>query len=353
MELSAVLRLTRLELRKLFKGKALYIVAFILVFFAGVSTTGWDDDYRRTTAMFRDQMNNSITNLEQMAKLPINITHPPVVIIGGGFPGTGSPPQIDFENRPLKDTNGNLIPENLEYYKQLYTDFYEGEIGALTEEGGQFSLGSLMGQGATQVGHLIPILGVALAVGLFAGDFRGGYRLMVSRGVRRSNLMTAKVMTVIALAMGLTTLFTAALFLSGLASASNIGGAGLAGLSSSTIAHIFGVALLMFAAYMLVGGVVGTVMTSPSAAMGVGLVLAFISSSFFFMLTPEDDFFLAKLSPISLGYNFNSLMYYVWRAGEESSRYRDVIPSIAIVAVYAGIYISLIYGVFSKKQLRG
>jgi hypothetical protein len=71
------------------------------------------------------------------------------------------------------------------------------------------------------------------------------------------------------------------------------------------------------------------------------------------MLTPEDDFFLAALSPVSLGYNFNSLMYYVWQGGQVSSRYRDVIPSVVFPLAYSAVFVSLIYGVFSKKQLRG
>ncbi|XUW99903.1 MAG: ABC transporter permease subunit [Dehalogenimonas sp.] len=348
MDLPSIFRLIRLEFKKLFKGKALYIVVVLLIFFAGISTTGWKEDYQNNVRMLHEQISHSESNLEQMAKLPPNIKPPGVIMPGG----TNSPPQIDWINRPLKDAAGNLIPENMEYYKQLYTAYYENQIVALTQQGGPFSLGTLMGRGASQVGMLIPILAVALAVGLFATDFRGGYRLTVSRGVRRSSVMTAKLLTGLALAVGLAALFTAAQLLIGLISASGIEGAGLAGVSSSMILSIFAIALLLFVAYIALGGIISMIVGSPSAAMAVGLVIAFISVSFFFNLTPEDHFFLAGLSPVSLGYNFNSLMYYVWRDGDASTRYRDVAPSIAFALTYAAIFITAIYGIFSNKQLR-
>ncbi|PPD57508.1 ABC transporter permease subunit [Dehalogenimonas etheniformans] len=350
MDLPAIFRLVGLEFKKLFKGKALYIVIFLLIVFAGMSTTGWKDNYQNNVNSLRQMIGNSTQNLEQMAKLPPNVIKPPVVIIGGM--GSYEPPQIDWVNHPLKDADGNLIPENMAYYKQLYTTYYENQIVALTQEGGQFSLGRLMGQGASQVGMLIPILAVALAVGLFATDFRGGYRLMVSRGVRRSNVMTAKLLTALTLAVSLAALFTGAQLVFGLVSSSGIEGAGLSGVSSSTILSIFAIALLLFVAYMALGGVISTVVGTPSAAMAIGLVVAFISVSFFFNLTPEDHFFLAGLSPVSLGYNFNSLMYYVWRDGDASTRYRDVAPSVAFALTYAAIFVTAIYGIFSNKQLR-
>src|SRR5690606_7659221 len=142
-----------------------------------------------------------------------------------------------------------------------------------------------MGESASQVANMIPMLGVALAIGLFAGDYRGGYRLMISRGVRRSDVMSAKLITAIGLALLLAAVFTVALIIGSLG-AENSGG--LASLKASDVAGIFGVALLMFIAYMLFGGLVGTLITSSGSAMGIGLVLAFISSSFFFNLTPED-----------------------------------------------------------------
>jgi ABC-type transport system involved in multi-copper enzyme maturation permease subunit len=174
---------------------------------------------------------------------------------------------------------------------------------------------------------------------------------MVSRGVRRANVMSAKLAASLGLALILALVFTIVLTL-GSVGAENSGGLG--SLTASDLLGVFGVALLMFTAYMLFGALVGTFFTSSGSAMAIGLVLAFVSASFYFNLTPEDDFiFLSLFSPVSLGYNFNSLMYYVWRAGEESSRYRDVIPSVAVVLAYSSIFVGFIYGIFSKKQLRG
>ncbi len=200
---------------------------------------------------------------------------------------------------------------------------------------------------------LIPLLAVALSVGLFAGEYRNGaYRLMISRGVKRSNLVSAKMLTLLMLAVALAAVFTATLLLGGLAAVNGLDTGSSAGISLAAVWEIFWIVLLMLIAYMLVGGIVSTILASSGSGMAVGLVLAFVSATFFFMLTPKDDFFLAAVSPVTLGYNFNSLMYYVWRAGEASDRYRDVLPSLAVVLVYASIYILAVYSVFSKKDLK-
>ncbi len=352
---TAILRLFRIELRKVFKGKAIYIILLVLLFFAAIGTFGQSDNYSREVSYIKQDMNQTISNLEQ------GHLGGPVGFIGSGiiispFPSSGggnSPPEFD-PSRPLRDEDGNLIPENISYYKELYIDYYEGEIDALTEDGGRYSLATIMGNGATQTAMLIPLLAVALSVGLFAGEYRNGaYRLMISRGVKRSNLVSAKMLTLLMLAVALAAVFTATLLLGGLAAVNGMDTGSSAGISLTAVWGIFWIVLLMLIAYMLVGGIVSTILASSGSGMAVGLVLAFVSATFFFMLTPKDDFFLAAISPATLGYNFNSLMYYVWRAGEASDRYRDVLPSIAVVLVYASIYIMAVYSVFTKKDLKG
>lgn len=328
-------RLTALEFKKLFKGKTLYIVLAVMALFAVISTIGQANNYSTEKIRLNNQMSSTLNSLEH-----------------GMLNTAYLPPGFNTRERPLHE-NFVIIPENLKFYQELFTDYFQSEIDSLTAEGGRYSLGGIMGHGASQAGMILPLLGMVLAVGMFAGEHRGGYRIMIGRGVRRSQLMTAKLVTTLGTAVGLAGVFTFALLLSGLAADGGIGGPGLSGLSSTSFYGIFGVALLMLAAYMLVGGVVGVVAGSAFSAMAVGMVLAFISVAFFFASTPEDDFFLAAFTPVSLGYNFNSLMYYVWRGGEEISRYREVVPSLAFVTTYAIVYIGFIYGVFVNKELKG
>ncbi len=342
LDFSAIGQLLRLEFRKVFKSKAIYIVLGVMVVFGGlIATNNRSGEFPSEEDMMRQELSRSLSILERGEFAPVAVFFQN----GSTF---GPPPGIDPTNKPLKDQDGALIPENVEYYKQYYTDYVEEQIAKLPESR-MDPLGTVMGQTASQVANMIPMLGVALAVGLFAGDFRGGYRLMISRGVRRNNLMTAKLLATLGLALLMAAVFTGVMLLGSLGATSG----SETTVSASIVLNVFGVALLMFVAYMLVGGLVGTILASSGSAMGVGLVLAFISSSFFFNLTPKDDFFLAFMSPASLGYNFNSLMYYVLRAGEESDRYRGVAPSIAVALTYAGVYAGVIYSVFSKKQLRG
>jgi ABC-type transport system involved in multi-copper enzyme maturation permease subunit len=348
---TAIFRLFRIELRKVFKGKAIYIILLVLLFFAAIGTSGQADNYSREVSYIKQDMKQTISNLEQGGfGGPVG----PGIFIGPSpFSSSGnSPPSID-PSRQLRDEAGALIPENIAYYIELYTNFYEGEIAALTAEGGRYSLAVIMGNGATQTAMLIPLLAVALSVGLFAGEYRNGaYRLMISRGVKRSNLVSAKMATLLLLALVLAATFTTTLLLGGLAAVNGMNTDTSVDISLATVWGIFWVALLMLIAYMLVGGIVSTILASPGSGMAVGLVLAFISATFFFMLTPKDDFFLAAVSPVTLGYNFNSLMYYVWRAGEAADRYRDVMPSIAVVLVFASFYIMAVYSVFTRRDLK-
>lgn len=336
---TAVFRLFRIELRKVFKGKAIYIILLVLLFFAAISTLGLADNYSQEVSNIENHMNDILAEIDA-GHLAIY--------------GNALPEDFYFLDYLLVDDNGQIIPENVELYKGFYREYFEAEIAALTGEGGHYSLASMMGNGATQTAMLIPLLAVALSVGLFAGEYRNGaYRLMISRGVKRSNLVSAKMLTLLMLAVALAAAFTATLLLGGLAAVNGMDTGSSAGISLTAVWGIFGIVLLMLIAYMLVGGIVSTILASSGSGMAVGLVLAFVSATFFFMLTPKDEFFLAAISPVTLGYNFNSLMYYIWRAGEASDRYRDVLPSIAVVLVYASIYIMAVYSVFTKKDLKG
>ena len=343
-DLAAIRQLTWLEFRKFFKGKAFYIVTALIIIFVGLAAINSSSFlYQSQADMMQQQLGQSLDELDRGQFGSV------MTVIENGM-SFGPPPGIEPIERPLRDQAGALIPENIEFYKQLYTEYVEAQILALPPEN-NIANPSIIGNTANQVANMIPLLAVALGVGLFASDFRGGYRLMISRGVRRRNAMTAKLVAAFGVAILLTAVFTTVLTLGFMLSGNYT--IDSAGITLSNIIGIAGVALLMFTTYILVGGAVGIVMASPSSAMGIGFALAFISSSFFFNLTPKDGFFLAAFSPVSLGYNFNSLMYYVWRAGEESDRYRGVIPSLAVTVTYIGIYITAIYAVFNKKQLKG
>ena len=61
---TAIFRLFRIELRKVFKVKALYIILLVLLFFAAISTLGLADNYSQEVSNIEDQMNDILAEID-------------------------------------------------------------------------------------------------------------------------------------------------------------------------------------------------------------------------------------------------------------------------------------------------
>ncbi len=345
---TAIFRLFRIELRKVFKGKTVYAIALVLIFLTAVGMQGLTSGYSRQVSNLEDQHSEIISRIESGI---------------WDIYGVALPEDFNFLDHPIIDDNGQIIQENVELYKSFYREYFQGEIDALTAEGGYYSFSQIAASGARQMASLIPILAVIMSVSLFASEFRGGlYRIIISRGVRRSDLISAKMLTSTTLALLFATILTVALLLGALAAYSSLGLDTPPDVSTAAFSGILGLALLMFFAYMMLGGAVGTLLASSSSAMAIGLVLAFLAGTLFFNATPCMEGFFGTISPVTLGYNFSSLMHHLWQpiggiegmvSPGQRDCYRDVGIALTLALTYTAAFTGFIYSVFMNKDLKG
>ncbi|MGI2336302.1 MAG: ABC transporter permease subunit [Dehalogenimonas sp.] len=342
-----LLRLTRLEFRKLRKGIALYIISAVIVLFAILITSNMDDNYSRQVQSI-NQHRSEITSMIETGQM---------VVYGNAIPDT-----MDYQSYIALDDNGHLLPANIEFWKEFYNEYFDSEIVSLTAEGGYYSFSAMTRNAAFSFASFIPVLAVAAGVTLFASEYRNStYRLIISRGVTRSGLMGAKVLTVVGLGLYLALLATLAVSLAGFLSFQNLSSSAPAVFSFAAIASIFGVAAFMFIGYMMGGAALGTLVASPTTAMTVGLIIAFIGGNIFLMASPCMDNIIGLLSPLSLGYNYGSLMQEFWVTsnsmgfgvfGDTQNCYRDVVPSIIVASGYTAFYTLAVFTIFRRKELK-
>lgn len=348
-DIAGIFRLTRLELRKLRKGTSFYIISTVIILFSLLISTNMDTQYSNEIRRINEQKSNLITQIEA-GQLVIH-----------GNAAEGNPDYWDYTE---VDETGRLLPENIDYWVELYSNYFADEIEGLTAEGGPFSYSSMVRNSASGIAILIPILAVAAAVSLFASEYRNStYRLIISRGVIRSHLISAKVLTVLGQTVFFALLLTVAVGLSGYISYNSLGADTPPVIEPGFLASVFAIAAFMFAAYMMGGALLGTILASPTTAMTIGLIIAFIGGYTFLMATPCQDGILGMLSPLSLGYNFNSLIQEYWSlsaatgplapgGGGPQDCYRDAVPAILTALGYTAFYTIATYTIFSRKELK-
>lgn len=344
---SSLFRLSRLEFRKLRKGTSLYIIAAVIILFSLLISSNVSDSYSHQVRFIDENSSQMISQIEAgFLALDMNVI----------------PEDFDWEAYPVRDDQGNLIPENIEFWKEFYRDAYQVEKDKLTAEGGRFSLAQLTSNAAISFSNLIPVLGVAAGVSLFAGEFRNStYRLMLSRGIRRGSLMGAKILTVIGMSLFFALVLGLAVTLSGYISYSGLSSAAPAAFSFGAFLSIFWLAVLMFVGYTMGGAALGILLGSPVTAMTVGLIIAFVGGTIFLFAHPGMDGIIGALSPLSLGYNFGSMIQETWVnttslginvPGDFRDDYRDLPVALIGASIYIGLYTMIVFTVFGRKELK-
>ncbi|MDV2988923.1 MAG: ABC transporter permease subunit [Dehalogenimonas sp.] len=332
-----MLRLWLLELKKIFKGKSFYLVTLLLLLFTVITMAGPGDYYEHQVIATTDRMNEAIAALGADYDLVYSEALP------AGF---------DRSRYPLRDESGNKIPGNVEVYQQMYQEYYQGQIDALTADGAEFSFSSLMSPG--KIVPIMPVFAVILGVIVLAMEYNGGvYRLIIGRGVKRGDLMWAKFLALASLALLLATVLVITSFIIGLANYNSLAAAQPPVIDPGAVFEIYWVLFLLLFAYMVFGGVLGTLLASPVPALVAGVVIAFMLSQFFvYGLTPCGDDMLSAISPLTLGYNFNSLTHLLWDSSDKVECYRSVPWAVGMALAYITVMIMFVQANFGHKELK-
>jgi len=342
--IAGIVRLFSIEINKLSKNKAVYITIMVLVTLVAALASVPANTYKSLVA-------SQEKSIQEMSEK-----------IDAGFPLTISawPEGYNPADYPLVDAEGNLIKENAELYKRFLREHLEAQNNGLTSEGGRYSFLNLMSQGARQGAGIVAILSLGVAISLFAGDFnRGAYRLMVSRGARRSNIITAKALAAGAIAVAVSLIATITILVTLRLLYQGFGTPHPAIFSIGDLGNIFWVFFLIALVYMALGGFFAMLLASSGSSMAVGLVWGFISVGFF-SVTPCGEGLLSIISPATIGYNAGSLMYNMWPgatlitgASAEQECYRTTSLAISLMLGYAAVFTAAIYAIFNRKELKG
>lgn len=332
-----MLRLLRLELRKIFKGKSFYLVTLSLLLFTITTMTGPGDYYEHQVTAITNRMNQAITALTADF---------------GPIYDEALPVGFDRNQYPINDESGNKIPENVEVYQKIYQEYYQGQIDALAAEGGEFSFSNLMAP--DRIIPLIPVFAVILGISVFALEYNNGiYRQIIGRGVKRGDLMRGKFLTLASLALLLTTVLLIISFIIGLVNYNSLGAVQPPVIHLEAVFNIYWVLFLLLFAYMVFGGALGTLLASPVPALVAGVVIAFMLSQFFvYGLTPCGDDMLSAISPLTLGYNFNSLTHLLWESSHKVECYRSVPWAVGMVLAYIAVMVTFVQVNFGQKELK-
>lgn len=347
-------RMIATEYLKLTRNKTVTIILLVMVVFVALFATVPGDSYKVMVGSFERLAEFDTTAIDRGS---------PVIL-------SEWPEGYEPEDYPLVDSQGNLIPENAEVYKRFIREHYQAEIDDLTADGGRYEFTSLLSQGARQSAGILAVLSLAMAVSLVAGEFNSGaYRVMVSRGVRRNRIMTAKINIIALLAVVFTIVTMITVLITIRLSYEGFGSIHPASLTMGAIWNILWVFGLVAVAFMALGGFLGILLASPGSAIMVGIVIGLVSTSFF-AVTPCGQGFLATISPVTMGYNFGSIMYHMWpeveitRGVSQATEiivggsaqtvecFRGVGPAVALVLVYISLFTALVYGIFQRKEMK-
>ncbi|MDV2989028.1 MAG: ABC transporter permease subunit [Dehalogenimonas sp.] len=347
-------RMIATEYFKLTRNKTVIIILLVMIVFVALFATVPGNEYKVMADSFERLTEFDIAAVDRGS---------PVIL-------SEWPESYDPEDYPLVDSQGKLIPENAEVYKRFIREHYQAKIDALTAEGGRYEMTSLLSQGARQGAGILAVLSLVMAVNLVAGEFNSGsYRVMVSRGVRRHRIMTAKILVSAALAVVFTVITTVTLLITIRLFYDGFGAIHPATLSLGIVWNVFWVFGLIAVAYMALGGFLGIFLASPGSAVMVGIVIGLVSTSFF-SVTPCGQGLFATISPATMGYNFGSIMHYMWPGqefiGGASGQnvvivggsaqtvecFRGVGPAVALVLAYISLFTALVYGIFQRKELK-
>ncbi|MDD5486338.1 MAG: ABC transporter permease subunit [Dehalococcoidales bacterium] len=351
---NSFLQLSRIETNNLFRNLAFYFLVVILVLLVAYLASVPANSYQ-------PNVQGRETHLLVTYDL-IERGHP---VLLGEAPGWFNP-----DDYPLIDLNGAIISENVEVYKQINREHFQAQVDSFTAENGDYSFPNLINKGIRQVFLFLVIFPLIMAIILFTTDYRNGsYRLMVSRGVKRSTIVTSKFIALIAASVIFTLVAAITLFVSIAVTYNNFNAVNPADFSMLQAGSVIWVFLLISLVYVALGGLMATTLASATPAMLGGLVLAFLSISFF-NITPCDQGFLAAVSPVTLGHNIGSILQTIFSpvtggvetspfvetvivGGQVDKCFRNLNLAMPLAVVYASVFTFLTYLIFNKKELKG
>jgi ABC-type transport system involved in multi-copper enzyme maturation permease subunit len=349
-----VFQLLQLELSKLFRNLAFWLVAVVMILLTSYFVSVPANSYHPRV---------EATQISLQAILD-SIDNGSPVLMGDKYPDWFSP-----EEYPLVDSSGVVIPENAEIYKQIAYDYFQPQIDALTAEGGEYSFSRLIDKGARQAIVFLVIFSMVMAVILITtGYHTRSYRLMVSRGAKRSDIITAKLITLAVVSVIYSILGTLILFGIVWIMYTNFDAPNPAVVSLLQTINVVWVFALTSLAYMAIASLIATLLASSTPAMLGSLVFAFISLGMFYT-TPCDQGLLAGVSSVTLGYNIGSIMHEVFGpissaygsssggsivviGGQAEKCFRSVNLALPLAILYVSVFISLTYLIFRKKELK-
>jgi len=351
---NAFLQLSRIEIKKLFRNLTFYFLVVILVLLVAYLSSVPANSYQPRVQGLESQLVVTDDLIER--------GHP--VLLGG------APDWFNPEDYPLIDSSGAVILENAEVYKQINNDNFQSQIDAYTAEEGEYSFSNLINKGIRQVVLFLVIFSLIMAVILFTADYRNGsYRLMVSRGVKRSTIVTSKFMALIVASVIFTLVTAITLFVSIVVTYNNFNAVNPADFSILQAGNIIWVFLLISLVYMAFGSLMAIVLATATPALLGGLMIAFHSVGLFY-ITPCDQGFLATISPVTLGHNIGSILQAVFDpvaggvgtsqfvetvivGGQAEQCFRNLNLALPLTIVYASVFTFLTYLIFNKKELKG
>jgi len=356
----SVIRLTRLEIKKLFKNKAFYFILLALVALVILNTLGGSSNFNSHKEGIERNMQSDIASIEK--GWPV-------------LPSKDLPEWFSVAEYPLKDENGELIPENIEVWKELAIDHFQTEIDGLTTETGRFSYANLIKEAILPVVGSLLFLLVITGVILISGDYRSNsYRFMVARGIPRKHIMLAKLNTFVTVAVIFTLLATAILFVSSWVTFNSFDGGAPAVVSSTLILNVLWSLFLLCLAYLIVGGLIAIIFTSLAPSIVFSLVFVFFSFSFMDMPYTGSGF-IGTLLLFTMEYNFGSIFYNLFGtavvttgtsaatevirftgpfiADMPNSGYRDTVPAVLLVLAFIALFALVSIVIFNKKELKG
>lgn len=350
-----VFQLLQLKLSKLFRNLAFWLVAVVMILLTSYFVSVPANSYHPRV---------EATQISLQAILD-SIDNGSPVLMGDKYPDWFSP-----EEYPLVDLGGAVIPENAEIYKQIAHDYFQPQIDALTAEGGEYSFSRLIDKGVRQAIVFLVIFSMVMAVIVITtGYHTGSYRLMVSRGAKRSAIIFTELITLAVVSVIYSVLSTLILFSIVWLMYANFEALSPASISLLQTVNVVWVFLLTSLVYMAIASLIATLLASSTPAMLGSLVFAFISLGLF-NTTPCDQGLLAGVSSVTLGYNIGSIMHEVFGplssaygpssggsivvvGGQAQQCFRSLSLALPLVLVYGALSVALTYFNFSYKDLKG
>lgn len=357
----SIMRIFSLEIGKTFRGLSIYYILLVLVAMIGVFSSTPASGYYSALESEHKTMQSMIAAIENGTS----------IILGN------VPEGFNTEDYPLLDNSGQVIKENADVYIKINEQNIQQKIEALTAVGGEYSFYNLIEKGGGNAVVFLVLFSMIMSVILFGWDYlNGAMRLIISRGVSRNQLLSAKILTATTLSILFALISTFTLYVSVVITYTGFDSATSINILPHMVLDIFVILFLASFAYIAMGCLITTLLASPTPAMAVGFVVCIISL-LFINITPGGDSILSKISPVSLAYNFNCLLQNldfqeanetitnitsantttttqinIEVTGESQEVYRSTGLSILMILLYTSIYAGLSYYIFSRKELK-